>query len=190
MPHLVSGVLCGLSVSQARKVCRGVSILKYSRRSTLGSVRLLIQPRLFNLPFYESSVSATADTTSIPQTRCHCGRNTHVSEATTTVAMPAKAMIPLLAQLPLDDALRSDDEMETLHSCVLRLEVAHEFILSPQHADASQLVGWSAETGESGYWITGIHFWYRSRTWRIEPDWRGRLVDAYIICLVIDVLPS
>ncbi len=77
-----------------------------------------------------------------------------------------KAMIPLLAQLPLDDALRSDDEDVLRAYTRVFTEMGESYmslILSPQHADASQLVGWVLKcSGISEVDIASItlHFWY------------------------------
>jgi transportin-3 len=99
-----------------------------------------------------------------------------------------KAMIPLLAQLPLDDALRSDDEDVLRAYTRVFTEIGESYmslILSPQHADASQLVGWVLKcSGISDVDIASItlHFWYRlvMDLEGIEPyDWRQELVDAY-----------
>jgi len=99
-----------------------------------------------------------------------------------------KQMIPLLSQLPLEEALRSDDEDVLRPYCRVVTEMGESYmslILSPQYAEASQLVGWVLKcSGIGDLEIASItlHFWYRMVTdlEGTDPyDWRQELVDVY-----------
>ena len=99
-----------------------------------------------------------------------------------------KKMIPLLSQLPLDDALRSDNEDVMRAYCRVVTEMGESYmswILSSHYAQSSQLVDWvllcSAIENVEIASIT-LHFWYRMvlDLEQIDPyDWRQELVDAY-----------
>jgi transportin-3 len=110
-------------------------------------------------------------------------------------------MIPLLSQLPLDEALQSDDEDVWRAYCRVVTEMGESYmslILSTEHKQASQLVEWvlkcSAITDPEIACIT-LHFWYRMvmDLEVIDPyDYRQELVDVYSphLLSLIDVCVS
>lgn len=99
-----------------------------------------------------------------------------------------KVMIPLLSRLPIDQALRQEDEDVLRAYCRVVVEMGESYmswILSTEHQQASALVGWvlqcSALTNTEIASIT-LHFWYRMvmDLEAIEPyDWRQELIDYY-----------
>ena len=99
-----------------------------------------------------------------------------------------KAMIPLLSQLPLEQALQLDNEDILRAYCRIVTEMGESYmswILSREYGQASQLVDWvlkySSIQDQEIAFIT-LHFWYRltSDMEQIHPyDWRQELVDVY-----------
>jgi transportin-3 len=107
-------------------------------------------------------------------------------------------MVPALSQLPLDEALRSDDEDVLRAYCRIITEMGESYmsmILSNQYKEAAKLVEWVLRcSGIADPDIAGIslHFWYRMvmDLESIEPfEWRQELVDFYTTYLLklIDV---
>jgi transportin-3 len=110
-------------------------------------------------------------------------------------------MIPLLSNLPLDQALHSEDEDVLRAYCRIVTEMGESYmslILSSQHAQASQLVEWVLRCSgipETEIASITLHFWYRMvlDLETIEPyDFRQDLVDRYTPYLLnlIDVCTS
>jgi transportin-3 len=110
-----------------------------------------------------------------------------------------QTMIPALSQLPLDEALRSDDEDVLRAYCRVVTEMGESYMSlilysNPQQQqrghnqhrqEASQLVSWILRCSEiDDTEISGItlHFWYRMvmDLEGVEPfDWRQELTDTY-----------
>lgn len=97
-------------------------------------------------------------------------------------------MIPLLSQLPFDEALRSDDEDVLRAYCRIITEMGESYmslILSTQQNEASQLVEWVVRCSgiaETEIASITLHFWYRMvmDLESVEPyDFRQELVDRY-----------
>jgi transportin-3 len=97
-------------------------------------------------------------------------------------------MIPLLSNLPFDQALRSEDEDVLRAYCRIITEMGESYmslILSTQQNEASQLVEWVVRcSGISEIEIASItlHFWYRMvlELEGVEPyEFRQDLVDRY-----------
>lgn len=102
-------------------------------------------------------------------------------------------MIPLLSQLPFDQALRSDDEDILRAYCRIITEMGESYmslILSKQEREASQLVEWVVRCSgiaETEIASITLHFWYRMvlDLERVEPyDLRQDLIDRYTMQLL------
>ena len=100
-----------------------------------------------------------------------------------------RRMIPLLLQLPYDQALASDDEDVLLAYCRVVTEMGESYmsiILSKEHhREASQLVNWvlhCSSIADSEIASITLHFWYRMviDLEGVDPfDWRQELIDMY-----------
>ncbi|KAL3920557.1 MAG: hypothetical protein SGILL_003204 [Bacillariaceae sp.] len=97
-------------------------------------------------------------------------------------------MIPLSSQLPMEQALQSEDEDVLRTYCRIITEMGESYmslILSSQYADASQLVGWALKCASiQDIEIANItlHFWFRMvvEMEGVEPyDFRQDLIDHY-----------
>lgn len=102
-------------------------------------------------------------------------------------------MIPLLATLPFDQALRSDDEDVLRAYCRIITEMGESYmslILSSQHSDAAQLVEWVVRCSgikEKEIASITLHFWYRMvvELESLEPyEFRQDLIDRYSTSLL------
>lgn len=100
-----------------------------------------------------------------------------------------RRMIPLLSQLPLEQALQSQDEDIQRAYCRVVTEMGESYlswILSPDIEQAQQLVTWilqcAGRIADVEIASITLHFWYRFviDMEMVEPDmWRQELIDAY-----------
>ena len=97
-------------------------------------------------------------------------------------------LLPLLSQLPLEDALQSEDPDVQRSYCRVVTELAESslrWLLSPAYPQATKLVEWvlwCAKTPDPELAGMTLHFWYRlvMELELQEPyQWRQELVDVY-----------